>query len=96
MTKIEKAHYSKLSQLGCIVCLREGFGYSPPHIHHIRTGQGMAQRADYLDAIPLCPNHHQNGGYGVALHAGQGKFESRFGTEIELLKHTKRLIGIES
>lgn len=95
MNKNERAHYSKLSQLGCIVCLREGFGYSPPHIHHIRTGQGMAQKAGFNEAIPLCPNHHQNGGYGVALHAGQKEFEARYGTELELLKHTNLLLGIE-
>jgi hypothetical protein len=55
----------------------------------------MAQKAGFNEAIPLCPNHHQNGGYGVALHAGQKEFEARYGTELELLKHTNLLLGIE-
>lgn len=91
MTKAEKQHYDKLSQIGCIVCLREGHGYSQPHIHHIRHGVGMAQRSHYLMAIPLCPLHHLNGSYGTALHAGQKAFESTFGTELELLEHTTKI-----
>jgi len=92
MTKAEKKHYEKLVDIGCIVCIREGFGYSTPHIHHIRAGAGMGQRSHYLMAIPLCPNHHQNGGYGVAFHAGQALFELNFGTEIELLEHTTKFV----
>lgn len=92
MTKAEKKHYEKLVAIGCIVCNREGFGYSEPHIHHIRTGVGMGQRSHYLMAIPLCPNHHQNGGHGVALHAGQKAFEANFGTELELLEHTTKFV----
>jgi hypothetical protein len=88
----EKKHYDKLSQIGCIVCHRLGFGYTMPHIHHIRHGVGMAQRSHYLMAIPLCPLHHTNGGYGVALHAGQKTFEANFGTESELLEHTTKFL----
>lgn len=92
MTKAERHHYDKLSQLGCIVCYREGLGYTLPHIHHIRHGVGMAQRSHYLMAIPLCPLHHQNGGHGVALHAGQKTFEAKYGTEMELLEQTTKIL----
>ena len=92
MIKDEKKHYDKLSQLGCIVCRREGWGYSPPHIHHIRHGVGLSQRSHFSLTIPLCPNHHQNGGYGIALHAGQKEFERKFGSEVELLQETIKLI----
>jgi len=88
----EKRHYDRLSQLGCIVCLNIGYGYSAPHVHHIRHGAGMAQRSHYSSAIPLCPNHHQHGGYGVALHAGIKEFEKRYGTEVELLEQVKQLL----
>jgi hypothetical protein len=88
VNKDEKNHYDKLSQLGCIVCRKEGWGYSPPHIHHIRHGVGLSQRSHWSLAIPLCPNHHQNGGYGIALHAGQKEFERKFGSESELLRQT--------
>jgi len=92
MKKAERQHYDKLSQLGCIVCIREGFGYTAPCIHHIRHGVGMAQRSNYLQAIPLCGLHHQHGGYGVALHAGQKQFEANYGTEVELLEHTTKIL----
>jgi hypothetical protein len=74
------------------VCIREGWGYSPPHIHHIRHGVGLSQRSHWSLAIPLCPNHHQNGGYGIALHAGQKEFERKFGSEVELLQETIKLM----
>ena len=93
MNKAEKQHYDRLFQLGCIVCLRQGFGYTAPHIHHIRHGAGIGQKSNWQDAIPLCPNHHQHGGYGVALHAGQKEFERLYGSEQSLLELTTKLLG---
>ena len=94
MSVNERKHFSKLHQLGCIVCLRLGYGYSEPHIHHIRHGAGIGQKSVYTNAIPLCPAHHQNGGHGVALHAGQKEFEAKYGSEIELLDYTNKVLGI--
>jgi Recombination enhancement, RecA-dependent nuclease len=90
--KQEKAHYAKLSELGCIVCHNLGYGYSAPHIHHIRHGAGMGQKSAWQDAIPLCPNHHLNAGYGIALHAGIKIWEKNFGTEEQLLEQVRKLI----
>ena len=53
---------------------------------------GVGMRNDFMHAIPLCPNHHQPGGHGIALHAGQETFENKFGTEEELLEDTLRRI----
>jgi hypothetical protein len=92
MTKDERQHYEKLSKLGCIVCRNLGFGYSQPHIHHIRHGAGIGQKSHWSVAIPLCPLHHQNGGFGVALHAGQKTFERKYGTESELLHQTLTIL----
>jgi hypothetical protein len=92
MTKDEKQHYEKLSQIGCIVCHNLNFGYSAPHIHHIRHGAGIGQKSHWSNAIPLCPMHHQHGGYGVALHAGQRTFEKKYGTESQLLQQTLALL----
>ena len=94
MTKAEKQHYEKLFQLGCIVCQKLGHEYSAPHIHHIRHGAGMGRKNHYSMCIPLCPTHHQHGGHGVALHAGQKTFEENFGTEEELLAETLRKINV--
>ena len=92
MNKDERKHYEKLSEIGCIVCRNLGLGYSAPHIHHIRHGVGLGERSHWSLAIPLCPLHHQHGGHGVALHAGQKTFEKKYGTESELLHQTLELI----
>lgn len=93
MTKAEKQRFQKLVDLGCIICLRGGWGHSQPEIHHIRKGQGVGQRASHDKTIPLCPAHHRTGGYGVAIHAGQKAFENKFGDEHFLLEYTNQLIG---
>lgn len=81
-TKKEREHMSRVAALGCLICQR------PAQIHHIRAGQGMGQRASHFETIPLCPQHHQDGGYGVALHSGQRTWEEIHGTERELLRKT--------
>lgn len=89
---------ARLKALGCICCLRMGQGTTPPEntaIHHLRTGMGMGQRNDDENAIPLCPAHHQTGGYGVAIHAGQKTWEKNFGTELELLGEVRRLLDVQ-
>ena len=92
MSIAEKKHFDKLSQIGCIVCHREGYGYTMPVIHHLRHNVGLALRSHFLLAIPLCPLHHTNGGYGVAFHSGKKAFEAKYGTETELLEHTTKIL----
>ena len=91
--KSEKAHLNAVANLGCIVCRNERLGQSPAEIHHIRNGQGMSQRASNYEVIPLCHSHHRTGGYGIAFHAGKKVFESKYGTERELLKQVGELIN---
>lgn len=87
MTKHEKQWLNRVAELGCIIC------GNPAQIHHIREGQGMAQRASNYLVIPLCPDHHTDGGHGVAIHAGQRTFERMYGSELDLLAETiKRAI----
>jgi hypothetical protein len=93
MTKDERKHYDRLSQLGCIACHVSGYGYSPAEIHHIKSGNAsMGKKSHWSLAIPLCPQHHRAGGHGVAIHAGKLAFEANFGTEVELLDKTLNLI----
>lgn len=88
MGAAEKRHLDRVAALGCIVCRNLDIGPTPAAIHHIRAGHGLSQRAsDYL-AIPLCGDHHQNGGHGVAIHAGQAQFEAMYGSELDLLAQT--------
>ena len=89
MKKAEKDYLDRVASLGCIVCRNLGHGETPAHVHHIRTGKGMGQRASNYETIPLCPTHHQQGGHGVAIHAGQKTWEANFGTELELLEQVK-------
>ncbi|WNJ81666.1 Ref family recombination enhancement nuclease [Cedecea neteri] len=93
MKKAEREHLSRVASLGCIVCRNLGFGETPAEIHHIRTGQGVAQRADNYSCIPLCHPHHRNGGHGVAVHAGKQTWEKNFGTELELLEQVNNELG---
>lgn len=94
MTKAEKLHRNRVAALGCIVCLNAGNPDTPASLHHIRSGQGMSQRAGEFEVIPLCPFHHQQGGYGHAIHAGRIMWEANHGTEQQLLAQVRELLNI--
>jgi len=92
MTKDEKKHLDLLSQLGCVVCSRLGYGETPAEIHHPRKGTGLALRASHYDAIPLCLEHHrgQTGVHGL----GTKGFAKHYGfDEADLLAYTKELLS---
>lgn len=93
MTKAERARFSKLVDIGCILCRHIGTPGTPAEIHHLRSGQGMSQRAPHDKTIPLCAYHHRsNEGYH-----GLGKrgFEATYGvSELDLLAMADGLIGV--
>lgn len=93
MTKAEKLHLSRVAELGCLICKNLKLGETPAEIHHVRTGQGVGQRADNFKVIPLCPIHHRQGGHGIAIHAGSQTWESHYGSERELLAQVLQLLG---
>ena len=74
-----KDYKNNVAELGCIIC------GNPAQLHHPRFSCGLSQRASDWLVIPLCPEHHQTGGYGMAIHAGQATFEQNYGTEADLL-----------
>ena len=93
MTKAERIRYGKLADMGCVLCRHLGAPGTPSEIHHLRSGQGLGQRAKHDRTIPLCPAHHRQGGIG--FH-GMGKraFESAYGvTEMDLLDMTNKILG---
>lgn len=96
MKKADKKHLQAVSELGCIVCRQNGYLDTPAEIHHIRAGQGCAQRSNNFQVLPLCHIHHRTGGWGVALHAGQKTWEATNGTELELLDKVRRLLEIDN
>jgi hypothetical protein len=80
----------EIAQQGCIVC-RVFLGvYTDAHIHHLRCDVGMGQKSKRV--IPLCPEHHQHGGYGVAFHAGKKAFEDNFCTEEQLWELSQEIL----
>jgi hypothetical protein len=82
MTAAVRRHIAKVVALGCIVCKREGYGYSPAECHHIRH----SGKRDNKRIIPICPRHHRTGGHGFAVHAGLATWQQKYGTEEELLR----------
>ena len=54
MSNAAKRHMNRVGALPCAIC-----GTSPVELHHIREGQGAAQRAPDTLVIPLCPEHHR-------------------------------------
>jgi hypothetical protein len=91
MTQAECQHLSKVTELGCIVCFHQGQD-TPAEVHHMRSGLGMSQRATSFRVLPLCPIHHRIGGRGIAFHAGRRSWETRFGSEEELLAQLHALL----
>ena len=59
-TLAEKRHMGHIAQLGCFLCHQLGYGHVSAQIHHVREGQGMAQRAQNWLVVPLCDTHHAN------------------------------------
>lgn len=84
-TAAERAWMDWITAQGCIACRIDGVGFRPAAVHHILRG---GQRIGHLHTLPLCdPGHHQNGAHLglVSRHPWKTRFESRYGTEWELL-----------
>lgn len=80
-TAAEREHMGRVAALGCLLCGQ------PAEVHHIREGQGMAQRASNWLTVPLCPEHHRG---NEGLHGlGERGFERRYRLgELDLLAQT--------
>lgn len=86
MTKAEKRHLDRIAGLPCCLC-----GATPVHVHHIREGQGMGQRASNWLTIPLCPSCHQ-GPKGV--HGDRSMLRVMRKGELDMLAETiEKLYG---
>lgn len=80
MSKASALHLSRVAALPCCLC-----GTEPCEVHHIREGQGMAQRASDFLTIPLCPDCHR-GSKGV--HGDRSMLRLMKVTELDLLAAT--------
>lgn len=79
-------HMARIAAMRCIHCELSGQDQQGrTYVHHIREGQGMAQRAsDYL-TVPLCYEHHQgiNSVHGTRAYLRISKL-----SELDLLAET--------
>lgn len=93
MTKDER--FSRIADLGCIVCKEFYFVQSPCAVHHLvgLDFRCSGKKASWENTIGLCGRHHQ---YGTkehpAIHSHPEEFERRFGTQSDLLKITNDLL----
>ena len=87
MTKAERNHKRRVSELGCMAC-NLAFGIFTPDVElrHMRAGQGWG-KGDYRTLIPLCYEHHR-GNSGVHGLGTKG-FPRFYGfTEQDMLNKT--------
>ena len=85
-TAAMKRHMDRVAQLPCCTC-----GNEPVQLHHVREGQGMAQRASNWLVVPLCPSCH-TGRHGV--HGDKSMMRLKKMTEMDMLAMTlERLAG---
>lgn len=80
MKASENRHLARVAELPCATC-----GAIGVHVHHVRTGQGMGQRAGHWLTIPLCPMCH-TGPHGV--HGDKSMMLVQKLTELDLLDQT--------
>lgn len=86
MTKSERKYLDAVAGLTCAVCGAYGV-----QVHHIREGQGMAQRSSNWLAVPLCVDCHTgpNGIHGDRINMRIQKL-----TELDLVADTiSRIFG---
>ena len=79
---VDSGYLDAVAALGCCLCQQ------PATIHHVHAGEGMGLRAADYRSIPLCPRHHQHGGYGIAIEMGRKAWEKANRTEEYWLEWT--------
>ena len=87
MSRASARHLSRVAGLGCILCRHLGTPGTPAEIHHLREGQGAAQRGSDYTSVPLCTEHHRG---ASGLHGlGTRGFAARYRVdELDLLAMT--------
>jgi hypothetical protein len=83
-------HMGRVAALGCVLCKLIGREQSTrTEVHHVREGQGAAQRADDMLTVSLCSDCHRG---ADGLHGlGTKGFYMRYKMdELDLLALTLR------
>lgn len=82
MSNAGKRHMARVARLPCAIC-----GAEPVEVHHIREGQGAAQRAQDALTVPLCVYHHR-GAEGIHGLGRKGFYMRHKRDELDLLAQT--------
>lgn len=87
MSAAGRRHMGRVAQVPCVLCTHLGLGSTLSEVHHIRAGQGAAQRAQDVLTVALCPEHHRG---ASGLHGlGVKGFYTRYKLdELDLLAMT--------
>lgn len=86
-TAAERRHMDRVAALGCILCRRLGVHQSgKTDLHHIREGQGAAQRAPNWLVVPLCHDGCHQGRCGI--HGDRSMLRIAKADELDLLAWT--------
>lgn len=85
-TAKSKRHMDRIASLPCALCERLGMTQAgKTYVHHVRKGQGMAQRASNWLAIPLCYDCHQG---PSGIHGDRSLLRIAKCEELDLLADT--------
>lgn len=80
MRNADKRHMGRVAELPCACC-----GAMGVQVHHLREGQGMAQRASNFLTIPLCEPCH-TGPRGI--HGDKSIMRTLKLSELDMLANT--------
>lgn len=86
-TVSEREYMGRVAAIGCLICRRLGYGLHAAEVHHVRTGQGGAQRASNFLTVPLCPSCHRG---PKGIHGDKSLLSLARVTEMDLLAETIR------
>jgi hypothetical protein len=79
---------ARVAALDCVLCRHLGMEQEGrTTVHHIREGQGAAQRAQDVLTVAVCAEHHQ-GGTGIHGLGVKGFYRRYKLDEIDLLAMT--------
>lgn len=83
-TRAESAYMGRIANMGCILCRAlDRQQESKTDVHHIRTGQGAAQRASNFLTLPLCHGSCHQGPLGI--HGNKSLLRLAKVSELDLL-----------
>jgi hypothetical protein len=84
----------RVAGLPCVLCkYLTGENRYGVHVHHIREGQGAAQRADDMLTTALCPDHHL-GPLGLHGLGRKGFYRQYKLDELDLLAMTLEALEV--